>query len=587
VRFDYSLDTSGLFNNPAARVAMDRVATAITAGMTDSLTAITPSGTNTWTAQVYDSASGTTKSLPGLSVGADEIVVYLTGGALGQPLGIASGGAYSARGAQSWLDTIRTRGQGGVDAGTDFSPWGGLIAFNTATNWDFTAGAPAANQYDFDSVALHEMMHVFGFGLNNPSFTRYVSNGSFVGPNAVSVYGGSIPMQTGDSAPDHFGATVKYAGQQAVMNPAIQVGTVKKMTALEYASLRDVGWGVSYTSPAVPPAPPVPTTASAVTPTPTSGRFAVSTGDGGGGSVSVYDGSGQLVSQGAGISANGGTRVATGDVDGDGVADTVYGAAPGDLPQVTVVSGRTGSTIASFLAYEPAFRGGVNVAVGHITGGLRADIVVGADAGGGPRVRVFAGGDPNAVVADFWGIADENFRGGVRVAAGDINHDGRADLVVAAGPGGGPRVALFDGLSVAGGSPQRIVWDFYAYAPTVQDGAYVAVGDFNGDGFADVAFGPGSGSAHLKVTSGSTIVHSGVDAALNAPLVSTIFAQPDPYSGGARVAAGDFDGDGRTDVITATGKNTTGQLYLLRGNGVLSSNTMFGGTVQQYGLNVG
>jgi len=116
----------------------------------------------------------------------------------------------------------------------------------------------------------------------------------------------------------------------------------------------------------------------------------------------------------------------------------------------------------------------------------------------------------------------------------------------------------------------------------------VAVGDFNGDGFADVAFGPGSGSAHLKVISGSTIVHSGVDAALNVPLVSTIFAQSDPnYSSGARVAVGDFDGYGRTDVITATGKNTAGQLYLLRGNGVLTTNTMFGGAVQQYGLNVG
>lgn len=559
VRFDYSFDTSGLFNNPEARAAMERVGSAITARMTDSLAAITPSGTNTWTAQVYDSATGATRSIPGLSVSADEIVVYITGGALGQPLGIASGGAYSARGTQGWLDAIRTRGQGGVDAGVDFSPWGGLIAFNSATNWDFSAGAPAANQYDFDSVALHEMMHVFGFGLNNPSFTRYVSNGSFVGPNAVSVYGGSIPMQAGDDDPDHFAATVRYAGQQAVMNPAIQVGTMKRMTELEYASLRDVGWGVSHTSPIAPPTTPVPTTASPVTPTATtSGRFAVSSGSGG---VSVYDGNGTLLSQTPGLSAGGGTRVATGDVDGDGVADTVYGAAPGDLPRVTVVSGRTGSTISSFLAFEEAFRGGVNVAVGRITDGAGMDIIVGADAGGGPRVKVFSGGNPNAVAADFWGIADENFHGGVRLAVGDINADGRDDLVVAAGQGGGPRVAVYDGRTVAAGNPQRVVWDFYAFAPTFGGGTYVAMADVNGDGYDDLIVGAGEGGGpHVRALSGRSLSRG-----VYTDEVASFFAGDPNSRRGVRVAASDLNGDGVPEIITGAAPGTDGTVRVYAG----------------------
>jgi hypothetical protein len=566
VRFDYSLDSSGLFNDPAARAAVERAGAAVTARMTDSLAAVSPSGSNTWTAQVYDSAVGTTRNLPGLSVGADEVVVYVTGGALGAPLAIASGGAYSARGSQSWLDTIRTRGQGGVDSGSDFAPWGGLVAFNTTTNWDFTAGTPAANQYDFDSVALHELMHVFGFGLNNPSFTRYTNGGYFTGPSTASVYGGSVPMQLGEGS-DHFTAGTRYAGQEAVMNPAIAPGTAKRMTELEYATLRDVGWGTGGTTVpptvTVPPVVAVPTTPSPVTGLPTAAgdRFAVSADQSASGSVSVYNGSGALVSQSPGLSQAGGTQVATGDVDGDGVADTVYGAAANDLPLVTVVSGRTGATIATFLAYEEAFRGGVNVAVGHVTGGTRADIIVGANTGGGPRVRVFAGGNPSAVVADFWGIEDNRFRGGVRVAVGDFDADGRDDLAVSAALGGGPRVAMYTGQSLAANRPQKFAGDFFAFAPTFAGGTYLTAADLNGDGYDDLIVGAGDGGGpHVRAFSGQALVRG-----RTTEYVADFFSGDTNYRKGVRVAATDLNGDGNKELITAPAPGTDGTVRVYSG----------------------
>ncbi len=557
VRFDYSFDTSGLFNTTAARAAMDRVGAAMTARMTDSLSAITPSGNNSWTAQVYDTAANTTRSLPGLGVGADEVVVYITGGALGSPLGVASGGAYSARGSQAWLDGIRTRGQAGVDAGTDYSPWGGLIAFNSTTNWDFGAGAPAANQYDFDAVALHEMMHVFGFGLENPSFTRNVSGGFFNGPNTVSVYGGSVPMQLGNGS-DHFTAGTRYAGQDAVMNPAIAPGKMKQMTELEYASLRDIGWGDSGTRvpPVVPPAvpPALPVTSAPVTGIPAGlSRFAVSTTGG----VSVYDGSGQAVSQTPG-QANGGAPVATGDVDGDGVADTVYGAAAGELPRVTVVSGSTGATISSFLAYEEIFRGGVNVALGHIAGTGKADIVVGANTGGGPRVRVFVDGNPQAVLADFWGIEDSKFTGGVRVAVGDFNGDGIDDIACSAAVGGGPRIAVFAGHMLAPGQPPKFLGDFFAFDPAFSGGTYLAAADLNGDGCDDLIVSAGEGGGpHVRAFSGQSLVRK-----VTTDLVADMFSGDATSRGGVRVAAADVSGDGLKELITAPGPGTDGTVRI-------------------------
>ena len=90
-------------------------------------------------------------------------------------------------------------------------------------------------------------------------------------------------------------------------------------------------------------------------------------------------------------------------------------------------------------------------------------------------MRVFRGGD-FVVIADFFGIADPDFRGGARAAVGDINGDGFADLAVAAGFGGGPRVAVFDGRALAGGTTAKLMDDFFVFDTDLRDGAYLALG---------------------------------------------------------------------------------------------------------------
>jgi hypothetical protein len=56
----------------------------------------------------------------------------------------------------------------------------------------------------------------------------------------------------------------------------------------------------------------------------------------------------------------------------------------------------------------------------------------------------------------------------VRVAAGDLDGDGRADLLTAPGSGGGPHVRAFDGDNL---SPLA---NFFAYGPTFTGGVFVA-----------------------------------------------------------------------------------------------------------------
>ncbi len=245
----------------------------------------------------------------------------------------------------------------------------------------------------------------------------------------------------------------------------------------------------------------------------------------------------------------GGVRVATADLTGDGIPDVVAGAGPGGAPRVIAYDGNTRAVLFDFLAFEASFAGGVNLAAGDFDGDGRADLVVTPDAGGGPRVRVFNGGDPGRVLADFWGIGDPAFRGGARAAVGDLNADGVPDLVVGAGPGGGPRVAVWDGRSVRGGVPSAAIADFYAFEPGLRTGVYLAVGDVDGDGAADLIVGAGPGGGpRVVVFAGRTLL--GVTPSASA----TFFVGDASARGGVSVSAVDVDGDGRTELLTGAGR---------------------------------
>ena len=89
---------------------------------------------------------------------------------------------------------------------------------------------------------------------------------------------------------------------------------------------------------------------------------------------------------------------------------------------------------------------------------------------------------------------------------------------MAAGFGGGPRVAIFDGASVAAGAPRKLVDDFFAFEPSLRNGVYVAVGDLNGDGRGDLVFGagPGGGPRVLAVSGAAALREAGAAAALQA-----------------------------------------------------------------------
>src|SRR5207248_2299957 len=88
-----------------------------------------------------------------------------------------------------------------------------------------------------------------------------------------------------------------------------------------------------------------------------------------------------------------------------------------------------GALLAEWTAYDPAFRGGAYVAVADLDGDGKAEVVTGAGEGGGPHVRAFKVTGSTATEVLSVMAYDPAFRGGVRVAAGDTDGDGRAEVV--------------------------------------------------------------------------------------------------------------------------------------------------------------
>ncbi len=270
LRFDYSLDTSNFFTS-SRRTALEQTGRSVVQHFTDQLSAIIPSGDDTWSANVCHPSQGPANLLCGVlvdvsnrvpRVAANEVVIFP--GArdiIGNVRGTGGIGGFGGSGTQAWLDTVAGRGQAGAltNPQTDVAPWGGSISFdNKGTDWYFGADVDGIGpeQIDFRTVAAHELLHVLGFGLQLPDKTsaweRLTPGSTFNGERARNTYVGSgfPPVDTnahGDGpSKSHWAESIAEEGQATLMRAAIPIATHQSITRLDLAALDDLGWQVTY-----------------------------------------------------------------------------------------------------------------------------------------------------------------------------------------------------------------------------------------------------------------------------------------------------------------------------------------------------
>lgn len=247
-----------------------------------------------------------------------------------------------------------------------------------------------------------------------------------------------------------------------------------------------------------------------------------------------------------------GAALVTADLNGDGTLDGIL--VEGNTIQV--INGKDLSTLVPAFTPFPGFDGSLSVAAADLNGDGKAELVVAAGTGGGPVIVVYDGAKlssgvspVSAEIVSFLGIDEPSFRGGTRIALGDLNGDGVPDLVVAAGDGGGPRVAIYDGKSITDGTPTKLVNDFFAYDPSLRSGAYVAVGDLASNGYDDLILGAGTGGGpRVIVLDGQKIVNGPIAAALAAP-VADFFAGNTTSRSGAPVSVSQATGSNPPELV--------------------------------------
>jgi len=224
-----------------------------------------------------------------------------------------------------------------------------------------------------------------------------------------------------------------------------------------------------------------------------------------------------------------------GDFNGDGIGDMVVGAGQGGGPVVAIIDSQTGRVITKFFAFDPAFRGGVELACLDFNLDGVMDILVGAGPGGGPHVKIFNGKDLGLLFS-FYAYAND-FTGGVSLCALDVNDDGIRDLVTGAGAGGAPHVKVWDGAT------HTLLSQWYAYDPAFRGGVNVSGGYLGSDGSVMVVTGAGAGMAPEVA----------VWNALTGEEISRFLAYSSQFMGGVRVRVHDGNGDGVSELVTAAG----------------------------------
>ena len=189
-----------------------------------------------------------------------------------------------------------------------------------------------------------------------------------------------------------------------------------------------------------------------------------------------------------------------------------------------------------------------------------------APSNGLPEYSTFPAASPSFSTVGLTGSGQPE-----NVAAADLNGDGKVDLVVVSVYAGALSVFLGNGDGSFG--PELLL-------PSSSIGSAAVIADFNGDGKPDIA------TVENSSTGGSVRLYLGNGDGTFTPTADSPFYSG--FIGNTSLAVGDFNGDGKLDIVVVAQQGPS-QAYVLLGNGdgTFGQVASFGSVNQPFGVAVG
>lgn len=192
-------------------------------------------------------------------------------------------------------------------------------------------------------------------------------------------------------------------------------------------------------------------------------------------------------------------------------------------------------TGSDFFVFSKDFFGGARIAAGDVDLDGKDEIIVGAGAGGAPQVRIF---EPSGDLLNQFYAFEKKYKGGLDVAAGDVDGDGKDEIAVSKFSGKSAIVKIFRN------NKKKKVLFMHNVFPKLSSGVTIALADIDGDRKAEIISG----------TTGKTVAQVKIykaEGARHGRLVGKFKPFGKKYQGGVDVAAGDVDGDGYGEIIVS------------------------------------